>query len=64
MQEYLANGRRNINVSKLIFKARGATLDIKHLKSWKYEDVLCSGCKKEEESGKEILRCKYLREDN
>ena len=29
MQEYLAEGDRNNNVSKIIFKARGMTLDIK-----------------------------------
>ena len=59
MQDYLANGDRNINVSKLIFKARGETLDIKLQKRWKYEDVLCSGCKNEEDLRNEILRCKY-----
>ena len=29
MQEYLSDGDRNVNVSKVIFKARGKTLDIK-----------------------------------
>ena len=28
MQEYLADGDRNTDISKLIFKARGKTLDI------------------------------------
>ena len=51
-------------MSTLIFKARGETLDIKLQKRWKYEDELCSGCKNEEESGNEILRCKYLGEEN
>ena len=60
VQDYLANGERNINVSKLIFKARGETLDIKLKKRWKYEDVLCFGCKNAEESGNEILGCKYF----
>ena len=64
MQDYLANGDRNINVSKLIFKARGETLDIKLQKRWKYEDVLCSGCKNEEDLRNEILRCKYQGEEN
>ena len=29
MQEYLLEGNKNIQISKLIFKARGKTLDIK-----------------------------------
>ena len=29
MQEYLSDGDRNVNVSKIIYKARGKTLDIK-----------------------------------
>ena len=29
MQEYLSDGDRNVNVSKMIYKARGKTLDIK-----------------------------------
>ena len=57
MQEYLADGDRNTDISKLIFKARGKTLDIKLQKKWKYDDKLCSGCKINEESGEEILAC-------
>ena len=53
MQEYLADGDRT-DISKLIFKARGKTLDIKLHKKWKYDDILCSGCKINQESGKEI----------
>ena len=63
MQEYLADGDRNINVSKLIFKARGRSLDIKLQKKWKYEDKLCTGCNLMEESGEEILHCKNLGEN-
>ena len=55
MQEYLAEGDRNNNVSKIIFKARGMTLDIKMHKKWKYEDTLCTGCNVSEESGQELL---------
>ena len=55
MQEYLAD--RNTDISKLIFKASGKTLDIKFHKKWKYDDILCSGCKINQESGEEILAC-------
>ena len=64
MQEYLAEGDRNNNVSKIIFKARGMTLDIKMHKKWKYEDTLCTGCNVSEESGQELLHCKGLGEVN
>ena len=40
MQEYLAD--RNTDISKLIFKASGKTLDIKFHKKWKYDHILCS----------------------
>ena len=64
MQEYLAEGDRNNNVSKIIFKARGMTLDIKMHKKWKYEDTLCTGCNVSEESGQELLHCKGFGEVN
>ena len=35
MQSYLAEGDRDARLSKLIFKARGRTLDIKMDKKWK-----------------------------
>ena len=57
MQDYLADGDRNTNISKLIFKARGKILDIKLHKKWKFDDKLCSGCQINEESGEEILLC-------
>ena len=57
MQEYLVDGDRNNNISKVIYKARGMTLDIKTQKKWKYSDTLCSGCLVNEETGEEILRC-------
>ena len=40
MQEYLADGERNIEISKTIFKARGKTLDVKLQKRWKYSDTI------------------------
>jgi hypothetical protein len=64
MQEYLADGDRNTNVSKMIFKARGKTLDIKMHKKWKFDDKLCSGCKINEESGEEILLCESFGGNN
>ena len=60
MQLYLAEGERDIRLTKLIFKARGRTLDIKMDKKWKYDDTSCSGCKINEETGEEIMRCKDL----
>ena len=44
IQEYLMDGNKNSEISKLIFKARGKNLDIKEHKKWKYEDNLCIGC--------------------
>ena len=63
MQPYLADGDRNIRLTKLIFKARGRNLDIKIQKRWKYDDTLCSGCKVKEESGEEIFMCSSLGEN-
>ena len=63
MQEYLLCGDRNVNVSRIIFKARSKTLDIKSQKKWKYVDQLCSGCLINGESGEEMLRCKSFGEN-
>ena len=63
MQEYLVDGDRDTRVSKMIYKARGKTLDIKLHKKWKYSDTLCTGCQVNEESGEEILRCEILGEN-
>ena len=63
MQPYLADGDRNIRLTKLIFKAMGRNLDIKIQKRWKYDDTLCSGCKVKEESGEEIFMCSSLGEN-
>ena len=63
IQEYLLSGDRNINISKLIFKARVNTLDIKTHKKWKYSHTLCSGCEVNDETGDEILHCKTFGEN-
>ena len=63
MQDYLQEGDRNTAVSKVIFKARGQTLDIKMQKRWKYDDIKCEGCHENSETGQEILQCKNLGEN-
>ena len=50
-------GNKNIQISKLIFKARGKTLDIKTYKKWKYDYDLCVGCGVNVETVDEILTC-------
>ena len=60
MQDYLAEGDRNIVLSKVIFKARGKTLDIKSQKKWKYDDLQCEGCHQNVETGEEVLKCENL----
>ena len=57
IQEYLLEGNENTEISKLIYKCRGKTLDIKTHKSWKYEDKLCVGCKTNVETENELLSC-------
>ena len=57
MQSYLLDGNRNIEVSKVIYKARSLTLNIKTQKSWKYKDDLCVGCGVKSETGQEFLTC-------
>ena len=51
-------GDRNIEISKLIVKARGLNFDIKTQNKWKYSDRQCSGCQIMDRSGDEILFCK------
>ena len=57
IQEYLLDGNKNTTLSKLIFKARGKSLEIKTHKKWKYEDTKCVGCKLEIETEDELLNC-------
>ena len=64
MQEYFTDGYCNKNLSKLIFKARSQTLDIKTQRKWKYADKICIGCRLKEESGDEILVCDILNKEN
>ena len=57
MQEYLLDGNENLELSKLIYKARGRTLEIKAHKKWRYEDNLCVGCGINDETEEELLSC-------
>ena len=63
MQDYLADGDRDINVSRIIYKARGQNLDIKTHKRWKYNDIICEGCNENIESGEEVMKCDRLGEN-
>ena len=60
MQDYLAEGDRNLLVSKVIYKARGQFLDIKMQRRWKYDDWKCEGCQENLETGEEIMKCEKL----
>ena len=62
MQHYFFG--RSVKVFKTIFRARGRCLNIKMQQRWKYDDVLCVGCRSKEESGEEILQCKEFGEIN
>ena len=64
MQDYLLNGNKNTGLAKLIYKARGKTLDIKSQKKWKYKDDLCVGCSQNIESESEILTCVKFCDEN
>ena len=64
IQEYFIGGHCNKGLSKLIFKARSHSLDIKTQQKWKYADSICIGCKKNVESGEEILCCEILNNEN
>jgi hypothetical protein len=57
LQEYLLDGNKNTEISKLIYKARGKNLDIKTHKKWKYKDNLCIGCNIRIETEDELLSC-------
>ena len=64
LQEYFIGGHCNKNLSRIIFKARSHTLDIKTQQKWKYADSICIGCKIQVEMGEEILLCDKLNNDN
>ena len=55
MQDYLLDGNFNTKVSKVVYKARTQTLDIKTQKRWKYE---------RQETIQELLTCTYLSDKN
>lgn len=57
IQEYLLEGNFNTELSKVIFKMRGKTLEIKDHKKWKYDDNLCVGCSTNIETENELLSC-------
>ena len=48
----------------MLFKARTKSLDIKTLKSWKYDDDRCVGCNSRKESIEEVLSCDVLSDAN
>ena len=60
IQEYLVEGNKNTELSKVIFKARGMTLDLKTLNKWKYKDDICVGCGMKSETVEEFLSCSGL----
>ena len=62
MQEYICEGSRNKEVTQVIYKARGKSLDIKTHKNWKYEDLQCIGSEEKIETVDEILTCSGLGE--
>ena len=64
IQEYLLEGNSNTEISKLICKCRGKTLDIKKLGSWKYDDKLCVARQANLETENELLICEGYCEEN
>ena len=64
LQEYFIDGNCSKKMSKLLFKTRSLTLDIKTQQKWKYADSSCIGCKIKEESGDELLICNILSKEN
>ena len=64
MQDYLLDGNFNTQVSKVVYKARTQTLDIKTHKRWKYDDDICVACHERQETIQELLTCTYLSDKN
>ena len=62
LQEYLLDGNKNTEISKLIYKARGKNLDINTHKKWKYNDNLFIGCNVRIETEDKVLSCPGLSE--
>ena len=57
IQDYLLEGNRNTEMSKLIYKARGMCLDLKTHKKWKYKDDICVKCEQHSETGDLFIYC-------
>ena len=57
IQEYLLDGNQNTELARVIYKARGRTLNIKEHKKWKYSDNTCVGCSVRSETENELLSC-------
>ena len=57
MQEYLLEGNKNTEMSKLIYKAIGMWLDLKTNKKRKYKDDICVRCKQHSETGDLFIYC-------
>jgi hypothetical protein len=57
IQEYLLEGNKNTEISKLIYKARGMCLDLKTNKTWKYKDDICVRCEQHSETGDLFIYC-------
>ena len=55
LQEYLSVLHRSH--SKIIFKWRCQTLDIKSHSTWKYNDLVCRGCGVENEDSDHVINC-------
>ena len=64
MQDYFLDGNFNTQVSKVIYKARTQSLDIKTHKRWKYDDDICVACHERKETIEELLTCTYLSDTN
>ena len=54
----------NTEISKLIYKMRGKTLDIKEHKKRKYDNNLCIGCSINIQTENELLACPGFCEGN
>ena len=63
IQEYLLDGNINSELAKLIYKARGRTLNINEHKKWKYSDNICVGSSVRIESENGLPSCPGLGEE-
>ena len=60
----MISGECSTKMSRLIFRARSQTLDVKSQRKWQYNDRACIGCKRYEETGQEIMICENLNNEN